>query len=128
MSELRDDPIGGLLAAPMADTLKRADGESGSGDPARVLRTEDRRALWHAQTPRVFRFAGLARALEVTAASTAIDELEALEMLAASGDIAQPRLIAGSPLNVRVRDRAGATLALAILRAQDQGDTQTAAA
>src|SRR5260221_6036838 len=51
LDELRDDAVGGLLALPLADTLKRAD------DEPRVLRTEPREHLWRAQTPQMFRYA-----------------------------------------------------------------------
>ena len=50
--------IGGLLAIPVADTLKREDRET----PAQVLRTEDRAGLWQAQTPQLFRYGVLRRA------------------------------------------------------------------
>lgn len=45
---LRGDPAGGLLAAPVADTMKRDDGAG------RVAATEPRAGLWHALTPRGF--------------------------------------------------------------------------
>jgi 2-C-methyl-D-erythritol 4-phosphate cytidylyltransferase len=48
--ELADDPVGGLLAVPVADTLKRADRRQ------RVARTEPRDDLWQAQTPQMFRY------------------------------------------------------------------------
>ncbi len=57
VAELADDPVGGLLAIPVADTLKREDREI----PARVLRTEDRAGLWQAQTPQMFRYGVLRR-------------------------------------------------------------------
>ena len=44
VAALEGDPVGGLLAIPVADTLKRGDG---AADP-RVVRTEDRRPLWRA--------------------------------------------------------------------------------
>ena len=50
IAELRDDAVGGLLAVPVADTLKRADGEG------RIQCTESRENLWQAQTPQMFRF------------------------------------------------------------------------
>ena len=52
IAELRDDPVGGILAVPVADTLKRADAQQ------RIACTEPREGLWQAQTPQMFR-AGL---------------------------------------------------------------------
>ncbi|MEF9943549.1 MAG: 2-C-methyl-D-erythritol 4-phosphate cytidylyltransferase, partial [Burkholderiaceae bacterium] len=56
IDELTDDAVGGLLAVPLADTLKR--GESG-----RVAATLDRQGLWRAATPQMFRAGVLAQAL-----------------------------------------------------------------
>jgi 2-C-methyl-D-erythritol 4-phosphate cytidylyltransferase len=125
MSEVGYDAVGGLLAVPMPDTLKRADAGSASHVP-RVLRTEDRRELWQAQMPQAFRFAVLERALRVAVGSD-FDELEAIEMLVQRGEVNAPRLVAGSVLNVRVSDDASAALALAVLRAQGEGSAQTGA-
>jgi 2-C-methyl-D-erythritol 4-phosphate cytidylyltransferase len=68
---LAGDPVGGLLALPVADTIKRADAGG------RVARTEPREGLWQAQTPQMFRFGVIHHALlehpEVT------DEAAAME-------------------------------------------------
>lgn len=89
IAELRDDPVGGILAVPVADTLKRADAEQ------RIARTEDRAGLWQAQTPQMFRAGLLAEALmkckEVT------DEASAIEALGL-----QPKLVAGDSSNFKV--------------------------
>ena len=77
-----NDAVGGLLALPLADTLKRADA---SADAPRVLRTEDRSSLWLAQTPQMFRYRILADALALDAAGDATDEAQAVEALAATG-------------------------------------------
>ena len=61
LAALRDDVVGGLLAIPLADTLKRAD-VAGDTD-ARVASTQDRSQLWCAQTPQMFRFGVLRQAL-----------------------------------------------------------------
>ena len=45
----RRDPVGGLLAVPVADTLKQAD------DRGRCQRTLPRERVWRAQTPQMFR-------------------------------------------------------------------------
>ena len=57
LAELADDPVGGLLAVPARDTLKRI------GADGRVAETVDRSLIWQAYTPQMFRFAALHRAL-----------------------------------------------------------------
>lgn len=89
IAELKDDPVGGLLALPVVDTLKRA-------DPSRhVQATVAREALWGAQTPQMFRYGLLRKALEQ--ASEVTDEASAIEALGL-----QPRLVEGSPRNLKV--------------------------
>src|SRR5215469_2760356 len=53
-----DDPVGGILAVPVADTLKRVD------DELRVTATPERDGMWRAFTPQVFRYKLLMDALE----------------------------------------------------------------
>jgi 2-C-methyl-D-erythritol 4-phosphate cytidylyltransferase/2-C-methyl-D-erythritol 4-phosphate cytidylyltransferase/2-C-methyl-D-erythritol 2,4-cyclodiphosphate synthase len=79
------DDVGGLLALPVADTLKRADGAA----EARVAATVDRARAWQAQTPQMFRLGLLQRALEAADASTT-DEASAVEALGLA-----PRLVPG---------------------------------
>ena len=50
LDEVQDDEVGGLLAIPVSDTLKRADAK------LRVASTESRDGLWQAQTPQMFRY------------------------------------------------------------------------
>jgi len=87
---LRDDPVGGLLALPIADTLKRSD-VSG-----RVVQTVPRDALWAAQTPQMFR-AGLLRQAMQAAHQDITDEASAIERLGQ-----QPRLVRGEAANFKV--------------------------
>jgi 2-C-methyl-D-erythritol 4-phosphate cytidylyltransferase len=89
INELRDDAVGGLLAVPVADTLKRAD------SAGRVLRTESREQLWQAQTPQMFRAGLLAQALQQCKAVT--DDASAIEALGY-----QPKLVACEPTNFKV--------------------------
>jgi 2-C-methyl-D-erythritol 4-phosphate cytidylyltransferase len=89
IAELRDDPVGGILAVPVADTLKRAD------DAGRIARTEDRDGLWQAQTPQMFRAGLLAQALN--AARNVTDEASAIEALGL-----HPKLVAGDSSNFKV--------------------------
>ncbi len=89
IAELRDDAVGGVLAVPVADTLKRAN------DDDRILRTEDREHLWQAQTPQMFRAGLLAQALRQSGNFT--DEASAVEELGL-----QPKLVLGESSNFKV--------------------------
>ena len=90
LSTLEKDEVGGLLAIPLADTLKRADGEQ------RVSSTIPRNDLWQAQTPQMFRYATLKKALaEFTGTPT--DEAEAIEALGL-----KPKLVTGELQNLKV--------------------------
>ncbi|MEF8697916.1 MAG: 2-C-methyl-D-erythritol 4-phosphate cytidylyltransferase [Candidatus Accumulibacter sp. UW26] len=107
--ELADDPVGGLLAVPLADTLKRAD------DRQRVARTESRDGLWQAQTPQMFRYGLLTRALAAHPGGT--DEASAVE---AAG--LQPRLVRADASNLKVTYPADLQLAKTILQARGRSD------
>ena len=91
IGEVGDDPFGGLLAVPVADTLKRADADN------RVLRTESRDKLWQAQTPQMFRYGLLRRALSLLDGAVVTDEAQAVELLGF-----QARLVAGDMTNFKV--------------------------
>jgi 2-C-methyl-D-erythritol 4-phosphate cytidylyltransferase len=109
-----DDPVGGLLAIPVADTLKRADTPGdGHGRSPRVLATEERTGLWRAQTPQMFRFGVLQRALAQEGALECTDESQAVEWLGC-----KPRLVQGSPSNLKVTYPEDLGHAAAILAAQ----------
>ncbi len=105
--ELADDPVGGLLATPVVCALKRAD-ESG-----RSVRTEPRDALWCAQTPQMFRYRVLREALARPGIERCVDEAQAVEAIGA-----KPRLVAGSPSNLKVSYPGDLRLAAAILAAE----------
>jgi 2-C-methyl-D-erythritol 4-phosphate cytidylyltransferase len=110
VAQLEHDAVGGLLAVPVADTLKRGDDNA---DAPRVLRTEDRAQLWQAQTPQMFRYGVLARALGQAGARHCTDEAQAVEALGLS-----PRLVRGSGANLKVTFPDDLKLAAAILSAQ----------
>ena len=112
VAQVRDDAVGGLLAIPVADTLKRAD-SAGDGAAPRVLCTENRAGLWQAQTPQMFRYGVLVRALTHPAASECTDEAQAVERLGLS-----PRLVHGSLANLKVTFPDDLDLAAAILASQ----------
>jgi len=101
--------VGGLLAIPLADTLKRA---ANAADPPAVETTVDRAGLWRAVTPQVFRFGHLARALDAALAAGRMptDEAQAIEWAGF-----RPRLVAGRPDNIKVTTADDLTLAAAIL-------------
>lgn len=95
LDEVADDPVGGLLAVPVADTLKRAG--AAVGDTAvRVEETVTRAGLWQAQTPQMFRHGKLREAL-LTAGSDMTDEASAIERLGL-----HPRLIESDARNLKV--------------------------
>jgi 2-C-methyl-D-erythritol 4-phosphate cytidylyltransferase len=108
--ELAAHPVGGLLAMPLADTLKRAL-EPGS-HVTHVDVTLDRDGLWRAATPQVFRFGVLLRALDAAlhAGRVPTDEAQAIEW---SGQ--RPRLVAGRADNIKVTTADDLVLAGAIL-------------
>ena len=89
IDSVKDDPVGGLLALPVVDTLKRGDAEG------RVEATVPRERLWAAQTPQMFRYALLHTALEKAAEVT--DEASAVEALGL-----RPKLVEGSPRNFKI--------------------------
>jgi 2-C-methyl-D-erythritol 4-phosphate cytidylyltransferase len=93
IGELCDDAVGGLLAAPLVDTLKRA------GDDGRVATTVSREKLWRALTPQMFRYGVLSRALEQSSQRRVLvtDEAQAVELL----DL-RPKLVAGSADNFKI--------------------------
>jgi 2-C-methyl-D-erythritol 4-phosphate cytidylyltransferase len=85
--------VGGLLAEPVVDTVKRAD------EDGRVESTLQREGLWRAQTPQMFRLGELRDALLAAAASGAVvtDESSAMELAG------QPvQLVPGPPSNLKV--------------------------
>ncbi|MBI5107981.1 MAG: 2-C-methyl-D-erythritol 4-phosphate cytidylyltransferase [Rhodocyclales bacterium] len=89
IAEVGDDDAGGLLAVPVADTLKRGD------EHGRVRQTVARDGLWQAQTPQMFRHRLLLDALDFAPQVT--DEASAIEALGLS-----PRLVAADISNLKV--------------------------
>jgi len=104
LDELQEDAVGGLLAIPLADTLKRAD------QTGRVANTEPRDSLWQAQTPQMFRYDLLKRAL-IAAGGAPTDEAQAVEALGH-----KPKLVAGELRNLKITYPQDLVLAEAILR------------
>jgi 2-C-methyl-D-erythritol 4-phosphate cytidylyltransferase len=105
--ECRHDEIGGILALPVAETVKRA-GKDEAG-AQRIAGTENREQLWLAQTPQMFRAALLAEALG-KAKGAVTDEASAIEQMGL-----RPRLVAGSRENLKVTYAGDLAIAAAIL-------------
>ena len=108
VGELAGDAVGGLLAIPVADTLKRVNAD-------RAMQTENRESLWQAQTPQMFRYSILVTALDRDKQAAFTDEAQAVELLAATGACAPPRLVRGSAANVKITYADDLALAAAIL-------------
>lgn len=89
---LKNDPVGGILALPVHDTLKRVVGDS-------ISETVDRSAIWRALTPQMFRYGALRHALRDAAnkALRVTDEASALELQGR-----QPKIVEGRPDNIKV--------------------------
>ena len=96
------DAVGGLLALPLADTLKQADG-------GRVAVTVARAGKWVAQTPQMFRLGLLERAL-AAAADAVTDESGAVEAIGLA-----PLLVAGDQQNIKLTWPADFELAARLL-------------
>lgn len=118
---------GGLLALPLADTLKRAaegrsaqdlrqeagEGLSAAGTGVTVQRTEPRAGLWRALTPQMFRLRALLEALQAASrvGREPSDESQAIEW----AGLGQPLLVPGAAGNVKVTTAADLTLVAALL-------------
>ncbi|MFJ5444904.1 2-C-methyl-D-erythritol 4-phosphate cytidylyltransferase [Methylobacillus methanolivorans] len=111
LDSLQEDAVGGLLAIPLADTLKRADAGQ------RVAKTEPRDGLWQAQTPQMFRYALLKQALQ-QAGGVPTDEAQAVEALGFS-----PKLVPGELRNLKITYPQDLQLAEAILLADARSNT-----
>lgn len=86
---VKDDAVGGLLALPVVDTIKRSDGHG------RAELTVERALLWSAQTPQMFRHAQLLQALQQM--NNATDEASAIEAMGH-----RPKLVEGSARNFKI--------------------------
>jgi 2-C-methyl-D-erythritol 4-phosphate cytidylyltransferase len=105
LATLATHDVGGILAVPVADTLKRADAAG------QIQATEAREHLWQAQTPQMFRHGLLLQALSRTRMVT--DEAGAVEALGL-----KPKLVQGSTTNLKVTYAEDLQLAEIILASQ----------
>jgi len=111
LREVGDDAVGGILAVPVADTLKREDAGG-------IAATVPRDRLWQAQTPQMFRFGLLRRAL--AAAPQVTDEAGAVEALGR-----KPKLVAADATNFKITYPLDLHLAELILRDRNAMNAQT---
>jgi 2-C-methyl-D-erythritol 4-phosphate cytidylyltransferase len=114
-TELTDDPVGGLLAVPVASTLKSADGQR------RSVGTVPREGLWQAQTPQMFRYDVLRRALAQADIDHITDEAQAVEALGY-----KPRIVYGSRTNLKVTFAEDLELVAAILAVEREAARRSA--
>ncbi len=110
IDELKQSDDGGILATPVVDTLKRA-------DDAIVQNTVDREGLFQAQTPQMFRFNVLVKALENVVSGDAhiTDEAEAV---ARTG--AKVKIVIGSNDNIKITVAEDLALANFLLSNHDE--------
>jgi 2-C-methyl-D-erythritol 4-phosphate cytidylyltransferase len=92
INTLQDDVVGGILALSSHDTLKSVD------DNRQIINTLDRRQIWRALTPQMFRYGMLKSALEATEGNASVtDEASALEIIGF-----KPKIIEGRPDNIKI--------------------------
>ncbi len=93
MINLHTHDVGGILAVPCRDTIKRADATG------KIDKTLDRGSLWQAQTPQMFKYAKLLAAAEDALAKKIVvtDESMAMERLGY-----KPVLVQGHQENIKI--------------------------
>ncbi|HFC5892690.1 2-C-methyl-D-erythritol 4-phosphate cytidylyltransferase [Neisseria lactamica] len=96
---------GGILAIPVADTLKRAEG-------GQISATVERTSLWQAQTPQLFQAGLLHRALAAANLEGITDEASAVEKLGV-----RPLLIQGDVRNLKLTQPQDAYIVRLLLNA-----------
>lgn len=108
LATIANHPVGGLLANPVRDTMKRGNGDE-------VAETVSREHLWHALTPQVFRYGLLREALQAARrdGQTVTDEAQAIERC---GE--RPLLVEGARDNLKITYPEDLQLAEAFLRLQ----------
>jgi len=109
LEQIVDHPVGGMLGAPVDNTMKLVDEEQ------EVVATVDRVNVWSAFTPQVFRFRLLLDALEAVDKSqkTVTDEATAVEELGHS-----PKMVLGNRDNIKITQPNDLNLAAQILSSQ----------
>ena len=107
IGKLVDHPVGGLLALPVRDTMKRAEVDNV------VCETVSRNGLWHALTPQMFRLAGLTHALQqaIDRNQVVTDDAQAIELTGL-----KPLLVEGQAGNIKITRKDDLALAELYLR------------
>ena len=117
IDECRDDAVGGLLALPVADTLKRGAPSDWHDGGVRVSATVPRDAMWSAQTPQMFRIGMLRDALRRGLARKELSITDEASAIEAMGH--EPRLVRGDFDNLKVTWPEDFALAERLLRTRD---------
>ncbi|HHB92380.1 MAG TPA: 2-C-methyl-D-erythritol 4-phosphate cytidylyltransferase [Thioploca sp.] len=109
IAKLANHPVGGLLALPVRDTMKR------SNFATEIVETVEREGLWHALTPQMFRLELLFNALQTVLNNNDLvtDEAQAVEKQGL-----KPLLVAGHADNIKITHPQDLTLAELYLREQ----------
>ncbi|MCL4168904.1 UNVERIFIED_CONTAM: hypothetical protein GTU68_021709, partial [Idotea baltica] len=113
-----DASIGGILASPVRDTMKRVGIDLINTNKNKVLSTESRENLWHALTPQVFRLDDLNNALKYCEDNdlAITDESSAMENMGH-----QPELVEGSHNNIKITHPSDIELATFFLDSKNTG-------
>lgn len=115
-----DDCVGGILASPVRDTMKRAVIENNTQDESEVVsHTESRENLWHALTPQMFRMGDLIKALKHCHNQNVkiTDECSAMEKMGLN-----PKLVEGSHNNIKVTYASDIEMASFLIRQKQRDD------
>jgi len=106
-----EHPVGGILAVPVRDTMKRG------GAGGEVTETVERKDLWHALTPQMFRIGPLASAIEkaIDLGHLVTDEAQAMELAGQA-----PLLVEGHVDNIKITQPEDLVLAELYLRHREE--------
>ena len=110
IDDISSHKVGGIMAIPVADTVKKVN------DSMEIITTENRKKLWLAQTPQMFRYKILKKALEQFD-GTPTDEAEAIESLGL-----KPKIFKGNILNTKItykEDLVNANKAIELMKKSD---------
>jgi len=110
MNELKEHAVGGILALPVRDTMKRVDAKN------EITGTVEREGLWHALTPQMFKIATLENALNNVMQNKKLvtDDAQAIELFGL-----QPKLVQGHPDNIKITHQRDLSLAELFLSQQE---------
>jgi 2-C-methyl-D-erythritol 4-phosphate cytidylyltransferase len=109
ISELQNEEVGGLLASPIVDTLKKVNNR------LEIMKTVDRDQIWSAMTPQIFRYSLLKEAIsrQKKLRTPATDEAGAIEAIGL-----KPRIVQGEKTNIKITDATDLALVEQIILSQ----------